>query len=51
MQTEEIEPKRKKTILPPVQRHPSYYHDPYQNSFLMKFNLKKQKADQLKETM
>ena len=44
-------PKRKKNGLPPVQRHPAYFKDPYENSFLMKFDLKKQKEDKLKKIM
>ncbi|CAF0708408.1 unnamed protein product [Brachionus calyciflorus] len=41
--------KRKKTGLPPVQRPNAYFKDPFQSSFLMSFNLKKQQDDKLKE--
>lgn len=45
------EPKRKKDNLPPIQRHPAYYKDPFKNSFLMKFSLKKQNEQKLKNIM
>ena len=43
--------KRKKLELPPVQRPNAYFRDPYQSSFLMNFDLKKQNDDKLKNTM
>lgn len=43
--------KRKKPGLPPVQRPNAYFKDPYQSSFLMSFNLKKQNDDKLKDIM
>jgi hypothetical protein len=43
--------KSKKTKLAPLQRHPAYFNDPFENSFLMKFNLKKQKDQKLREIM
>jgi hypothetical protein len=52
MQTESFgSNEKKKTGLPPVKRHPAYFNDPYQNSFLMKFDLKKQKEEKLKKIM
>lgn len=43
--------KQKKNQLAPLQRHPAYFSDPFENSFLMKFNLRKQKDHKLKEIM
>ncbi len=52
MQTEaSSEPKRRKTGLPPVKRHPSYFKDSYQNSFLMSFDLKKKNEEKIKDLM
>ncbi len=42
------EPPKKRYNLPAIQRHPAFFKDPYKNSFLLKFNLQKQKEDQLK---
>lgn len=47
----EAAPKRKKDVLPPIQRHPDYYKDPYKNSFLMSFSLKRQNDEKLKNIM
>ncbi len=41
--------KRRKVGLPPVKRNQNYFKDPYENSFLMKFDLKKQNDDKLKQ--
>jgi hypothetical protein len=44
-------PNRKKTNLAPLQRHPGYFTDPYKNSFLMTYNLRKKKDQKLREIM
>jgi hypothetical protein len=44
-------PKRRKAGLPPVKRNPAYFKDPYQNSFLMTYDLKKQNNEKLKNIM
>lgn len=51
MDTEQTTPKRRKVGLPPVKRNPTYFKDPYQSSFLMTFDLKKQNSDKLKNIM
>ena len=46
-----FESKRLKTGLPPIQKHPDYNKDPYENSFLLKFDLKKKQEDKLRNIM
>lgn len=46
----EVRPQKRK-MLPPVQRHPEYFKDPYKNSPLMTFNLQKQRDKKLKKIM
>lgn len=49
----DIEPKRlqKHMPLPTIKHDPAFYKDTYQNSFLLKFNLKKQNDEKLKQIM
>lgn len=47
----DIEPKRLQKPLPTIKHDPAFYKDTYQNSFLLKFNLKKQNDEKLKRIM
>lgn len=51
MQTEREPKRRKHAALPPIIRHPGYFKDSYENSFLMSFDLKKQNENKLKKIM
>ena len=43
--------RRKMAVLPPIIHSQSYYKDPYENSFLMSFDLKKKNEDKLKKIL
>ena len=40
-----------KRKLPPVQRHPAYFKDQFQNSPLLTYNLSQQREQKLKKIM
>ncbi len=44
-------PTKRKIPLPPVQRHPGYYKDPFKNSVLLTHNLQHQREKKLKKIM
>ena len=43
--------KRKNAPLPPIQRHPAFFQDNFQNSKLLTYNLRQQKEEKLKNIM
>jgi hypothetical protein len=43
--------RRKLAVLPPIIHNEAYYKDPYENSFLMNFDLNKKNEDKLKKIL
>ena len=53
MQSSDREPNKRRKLapLPPIIHTQAYYKDPYENSFLMSFDLKKKNEDKLKKIL